>query len=1840
MGGDIVVSPTLRSGGIVLAAITSPTSASGTGSFTASSLKPSSLWDVSAQTGTFSWQYPLRVPPAAAGPAPELSLSYDSQSVDGLTASTNNQPSALGEGWSLNGSGFIERSYVGCAVDDGASGSVKTSGDLCFKNANATVSFGGHSGELIQVAGSNEYRLADDDGTRFTEFKGAPCAANGTADTACWQMVTPEGTQYFFGLNRLPGYVDGKSATNSAWTVPVFGNDAGEPCHASTFAASSCALGWRWNLDYVVDVHGNAEAFYYNAQTNLYAVNGATATSYVRGGELDHIDYGLTSETVYAVNAASGRVQFTYDKNGRCSDASGGQCTAQPISGMAAKPAVPAAYPDIPFDQLCTSAPCSDKISPTFWTTSRLATVKAQVLSSGAYKDVDSWSLAHSYPAPGDGTSAALWLQTVTHTGYVGGASLAEPAVTFAGTTMQNRVWAVDGLAPLDKWRISSIKTELGATVSVSYSSQQCVPADRAAVFANPAANGKRCYPQWWSPSVSPPQAPQQDLFHKYVVTAVIDNPNTGGAGAAQIEKYYSYGTPAWRYNDSPLTPADKRTWSGFAGYDTAQVRIGDKDRPAEQNVTSYTFFQGLDGDRAAPDGGARSVSVGGIADSRFFAGQVRQKTVTAGAGGAVVSETLRVPWASPPTASDGLHSARRTGDGTTVLSEPVSTGGTRTITTTTSYDADGLPTSVQTVPSDAPASCNTTTYAPSNTSVWLIGLVAQSTATSGTCAQATSAGADRLISDLRTSYDGQAFGASPTRGDATRVEQATGLDAAGDKTWTTKSASTFDALGRVVETLDALGRSTKASYTPVSSGPPTAVTVTNPLGWTAKTTVDPATGATVAETDANGKLTTASYDALGRLVGVWLPNNPQSANPSAPTTKYTYTVSQTAASVVATESQVPGGTTTRYDLYDGLGRVVQSQSAAVQAGSVITDTSYDRQSRIVSSTKPYWAVAVASGKLFVPTSLSQVPSRTDTVFDAAGRTTASVRYTYGDEASRTTNTYPGADRVDVTPPSGGTLSSTITNSRGQKTALTQYPGPIAAGGGLTTQYEFSPTGRMSAMVDPAGNRWSWAYDVQGNQVSAVDPDSGTSASTFDAAGNQLTSTDARGQTLAYAYDALNRKTAQYSGDVAGPLLASWTFDTVAKGQLSSSSSYTGSVAGKPGLAYTKSVTAYDDLYHPTSWKVSIPAGAPAFGGTSYTVTSTYTTNGVGLSQQVLPAIGGLPAERLRTLYDGIGNIDSVQGTTMYGIATYTPISQLSQIERGSTNTLYTGFGYDPGTGLANQVIDTTLTGSVWTTQASRLYSRNAAGDVTSVVTKGAVGTDTQCFRYDGFRALTEAWTPASADCAASPAVTGLGGPAPYWASYTIDPATGNRTSSTAHTANGDASTAYSYPASGAARPHAVTAVEADAYSYDAAGNTTARPGQTLAYNEVGKPSTVTTGGVAQSNVYDADGTLLLRSDPTSGTMLFVGQTEVTVAPGASVASAVRTYSLGDVPVAERATKAGVSGSVVTWISGDLNHTQDLAFNNTTGAVTRRYTDPYGNTRGPKVPWVDGHGYLNKPKSAVTGLTQLGARLYDAVVGRFLSVDSILAPDNPAQNNGYAYSANNPITNSDPDGKCYVAGKDALNFSSNCGGGKGVAAPQISGHSAYEPQESSYDDRAIKKKGSKPTVQGHITDAGKPLVAILGPTPEEFYSRWAKQQRSNQQLEHDRKVQQQDAELKPGSGSCASASGKLGVGLGGSYCQVRTLDGKDHAIVVGNGAVGFGLGAGAEMSTLTTNARSADDLAGGSFGFQGGAELGVGATADQSWTFTNPQISTSQLGYGVGGKAYIGAEVGWTWVLY
>ncbi|MFH0178728.1 RHS repeat domain-containing protein [Streptomyces cacaoi] len=101
----------------------------------------------------------------------------------------------------------------------------------------------------------------------------------------------------------------------------------------------------------------------------------------------------------------------------------------------------------------------------------------------------------------------------------------------------------------------------------------------------------------------------------------------------------------------------------------------------------------------------------------------------------------------------------------------------------------------------------------------------------------------------------------------------------------------------------------------------------------------------------------------------------------------------------------------------------------------------------------------------------------------------------------------------------------------------------------------------------------------------------------------------------------------------------------------------------------------------------------------------------------------------------------------------------------------------------------------------------------------------------------------------------------------------------------------------------------------------------------------------------------------------------------------------------------------------DHHGTASMTVDATTQAVTHRYTKPFGETRGATPSaWPDDKGFLGKPADADTGLTHIGAREYDPVTGRFLSVDPVLAPEDHESLNGYAYANNTPVTKSDPTG--------------------------------------------------------------------------------------------------------------------------------------------------------------------------------------------------------------------------------
>lgn len=1615
------------------------------GDYSATSLSPSATWSAGSSTGDFTWSYPLRTPPSLGGPAPDMKLNYSAQSVDGRHAASNNQPSQVGEGFEFTPGDFIERRYRSCAQDmDGAdhNNSTKT-GDLCWETDNATMSLSGRGGELIYDSGDGFWHLRRDDGTKAEKIVGGASYGNGDNNGEYWKVTTADGTQYYFGKHKLDGWTDGKAVTNSTWTVPVFGNDPNEPCHASTFAGSDCVQAWRWNLDYVVDPHGNTMSFWYGKETNKYARNNSTTDvpSYVRGGWLDRVEYGTDKRTdgtdsLYRGLAAPMRVQL--DQANRCLS----DCDSHTA----------ARWPDTPWDQECTDSPCLIG-SPTFWTTKRISAVTTQVRDGSAYRNVEKWTFTHTFPDPGDGTRAGLWLDKISHQGLVGGTTNI-PDIEFTGIQRNNRVDTIDHSAAMNWWRLAKVRSETGGTVNITYSEPDCVA--RTRVPTDPHNNTLLCYPVRWTPEGY--TAPIIDYFHKYVVKTIYEIDHTGGVppnGSSRVVYSYNYiGDPAWHYaDDDGLIGKKDKTWSVWRGYERVGVTVGD---PGEQTYTETKYFRGMHGDKLPS--GTRDVPVTGagvptVKDEDAYAGLEREKITFNGPGGAEVTREVSEPWQSAPTASRTINGDRVDARFVDVAAKhhrvTLDAGrGVRVTTQRTTFDGYGMPVEsndLGDVAVTGDEACTKTTYAR-NTTAWILSLPATTSTYAVPCASATNPStltADQVISVKRVGYDGGAAGTTPSRGEVTLNEEMTDWNG-GDPAFATVARSGYDDYGRVDESWDAMDKRSTTSYEPASGAPVTRTVTTNPLSHTLTTDLEPAWGTATKVTDANGKVTTSKYDGLGRLTGVWKPGrNPdtQSAN-----TTYAYLIRIDAPSVVTTKALNPAGNyVTSYEFYDGLLRPRQTQAASPNGGRLVSDTFYDTVGREVKKYEPYHNAEAPGTTLVTATDRTHVPSQIRTEYDGTGRAVASIFQPYDAERHRT-RTYYAGDRVDTTPPAGGTPTSKVGDARGRTVELRQYHGTTPAGTYDSTRYRFNAKGQMDRITDPAGNQWNFGYDARGRKTTVDDPDKGLTTTTYDNAGKVTSTEDAEGVKLLYTYDSLGRKTALYEGTISGFGRARWSYDSIQKGQLTQSTRYVGA------NAYSMKVDEYNDAYQPLRQTIAIPSAETGLNGT-YTYETTYNVDG-SVNRSALPEAGGLAAETLTNHYDETSGVPkrltTVYDTTQLSYVADTDYNALGHVDQYE---FYTGLYSETGKRFFQSFTRELETGRLTGVRTDReeispytvsdvQYTYDHAGKITKISDVAAVGgVDNQCFKYDYVGRLNEAWTPADGDCAAAPTVAGLGGPAPYWLAWQINSA-GNRISETEKSATSQQrKTDYTYPAAGADRPHAVTGSSTQvgtttttaAYTYDEMGNTLTRPTgsagtQTLTWDAEGHLATSVDSTGTTSYIYDAEGNRLVRRDPTGATLYLPGQ-EIRFTTSNVTRVGTRYYTFNGATFASRTAASGI-----TWLAGDHQGTAQVAVKESGQQATVRRQKPYGAPRGSAVSWPNTKGFVGGTVDN-TGLTHLGAREYDPGIGRFISVDPVFNMDAPEQMNGYAYAANSPVTDSDPTGlepgggNWYYAGSESGSWS-------------------------------------------------------------------------------------------------------------------------------------------------------------------------------------------------------------------
>lgn len=1337
------------SGSVVVALMAGASSEQG--SYGATSLKPSTTWEAGGSSGSFGWSYPLVTPNLAGPAAPGLTIGYSSGATDGAVSTTNNQGSWLGEGFDLP-IGFIERKYVPCGLETtpkpGGNQPVGSE-DLCWatesartnnaKYDNAILSLKGHSGALVRVGDTTNWRLENDDGTRVEKL-GTIAAGNES-----WKVVTPDGTQYFFGK----GKADGASApaTNSVLKVPVAGNHTGEPGHASSFASSFTNQPYRWNLDYVVDPTGDTMTFYYDKETNKYKKAAATATSYDRASTLTKIFYGERKGS--EANNPAAKVEFTTAE--RCDPSISATCaTAAPTT------ATMAAWPDTPMDAVCDDVFCpSIKNAPTFFTRAKLTKVETfvQRTDSAAYDPVDSWVLNTGFPDSGDpGSAAALWLNSITHTGHTGPASdptITMPAVTLEPVFTHNRVDGPSGTYGMLRPRLARIFHESGGVTTVTYSDGGCTP---TSLPSNPATNTTRCFPDYYA--AVPGDTPEQNWFSKYVVTKIEETDTSTETSAmpgltgldlstSKVVTFVYSGGAAWHFDETIVEPGARLTWSDWRGYKTVVTAVG---KPGStRTVTENTYYRGMHGDRANEAGTftktATITDSAGITvdDQEKLSGQLRETRMLKSVGGAVDSRSIFDHSIINVTgADDGLTKAVQIDTQTTKSTQFLTSGSRSRTITVKARDSWGQPTQVEDTGDTAVTgdeTCTRTSYATPSGSALAIDLVAEESVMPNLCSVAVAQA--NVLSWVRSRYDGAtSHGGVTGPGFETGAQQLVGSST---RTWRTNSTTAFDQHGRPTAVTDTLGRTTTTTFTPATIKSATKTEVTGPdpdgsgpaVALTGTVFTDPRRNVEIKSVATAGETTEVDRDAVGRVTAVWKPGRPRTESASA---TYSYTVNNpTGLSTVTSNALTQTSTGLEYvtsvEILDSLLRPRQTQTHSVSHGIVITDTFHDSRSS-VALTGTYSVNAVPSTTLLAATTWEDVKPNVRSTRDYAGRPLTEKTYSGESMLWQTVSVY-GGNTVKVTPPAGAPATTTTTDIQGRTTKLTQH----LASDSQTT-YTYTPSSELASMTDPKGNKWTYTYDVQGNQLTATDPDKGMTTTTYNELDLPVTVKDARNKGVTYTYDGLDRVTS--TSDLAGTTQLTSTAYDPANGRAVSSTRYVKEPGGTVTAAIEATIDSYDAAGRPTATTLHLPAITglvPTGLAGDYTVTNSYHPTGQ-LATTGLPATGPVAAEILTHGYNTRGADYSLVGASSYVKGSgYTQYGDVAAVSMGSVtgNTSWMTADHDQATGRLTTARTITKAGTVETTG----YTYDPAGNITNIkATLLSGGVDNQCFTYDEQRQL------------------------------------------------------------------------------------------------------------------------------------------------------------------------------------------------------------------------------------------------------------------------------------------------------------------------------------------------------------------------------------------------------------------------------------------------------------------------------------------------------------------------
>ncbi len=762
------------------------------------------------------------------------------------------------------------------------------------------------------------------------------------------------------------------------------------------------------------------------------------------------------------------------------------------------------------------------------------------------------------------------------------------------------------------------------------------------------------------------------------------------------------------------------------------------------------------------------------------------------------------------------------------------------------------------------------------------------------------------------------------------------------------------------------------------------------------------------------------SYDAYGNVTFI-TSSTPNDASISAETSTMQYTddgrfiKSKTSGGMTTsykydlTKSQLlaetsPSGLTTRY-FYNGLGQKYKTLSP-------IGVESYTTLNWVMNDTD------APSDALYYSLSKTSGVAETRTYYNAKGQVRRTLSYGFGGEKIYADKEYDSKDRLsreslpyfkgvtalkwtiyaynasydrlsEVTAPDG-TISKTIyddanrkVTSQVKKNDVIQQSIKYTNELGQTEISEDNMSNKVHYVYDVAGRlKESWvndltqhkttfSYDSRGNRLKVTDPDAGVISNTYDALGRILTQTNARGHYSIYNYDDLGRVYTQ----ITKKSINGSTLETLEYNHLNSGVAI-GQLNWVKLNGETKENYSYDNMGRMNGVTEYID-------GESFPYSNTYDDYG-RIAKQSYPS-----GYTIANVYNAQGDLWQIthDNQVIYENSDFTAMGALTDYDLGSNNVTR---NYDKLGRLDYQGCGS---------RQSMSYAYDDMGNL-EYREDGVYAGQIETFNYDNLNRLLGI------------KYTAWGAYEPSKDKYMTYDATGNILSKTGVGAD------MKYGENG--KPHALTSINTP-MNYQPNN-------QNITYTYFNKAKLITQGNYTYQYTYGIDHqrrkTVYKEGSTVKRTKYYLGNYEKVIDENGTKEYHYLSADCGMFGIFVKTNgNSGELKYVLTDHLGSLTEVLDASTNQPVQSLSfsawgmAREAENWNNEFTGEL-FADrgftGHEHL----PAIFGLIDMNGRMYDPVLGRFLSPDPYVQSPDYAQNfNRYAYCYNNPLVYSDPDGE-------------------------------------------------------------------------------------------------------------------------------------------------------------------------------------------------------------------------------